>query len=75
MSQSFDPKASLIVVPALISGPKSVGVAHLALDTGATTTTSIDEVSLRFLGFDPEAAQEHTEIVTASGIESVPGSF
>lgn len=68
MSDRFDLKEGLIVVPARLCGPAGDTVVHLALDTGATDTLLNTEVMV-LLGYDPATAPERIQVTTGSGVE------
>jgi predicted aspartyl protease len=67
----FNPKLHLIIVEAVVHGPRAKQVARLAVDTGATTTL-IGTSFLLERGCDPSLASEHVSINTASGLELLP---
>ena len=72
MSSPFNPTKGLVVVAVDVHGPQGSGVAHLAVDTGATETTISRDV-LQAVGID--ATQRNmgsVRVVTGSGIISVP---
>ena len=71
MSFPFDPRGSLIVVPALIHGRDDRETVDLVLDTGATRTVVSSEVA-QSLGYDPATLGEWARITTGSGALSVP---
>jgi predicted aspartyl protease len=66
----FSPKNGLILVNALVKGPRSNGTLSLALDTGATFTL-INQSRLLQMGYDLKENKDRTQIVTGSGIEFV----
>jgi aspartyl protease family protein len=68
MSQCFDPREGLIVVPVRQFGPAGDAVVRLALDTGATDTLVNIEV-LVLLGYDPATVPERLQVTTGSSIE------
>jgi hypothetical protein len=68
MSQRFDPREGLIVVPARLFGPAGDAVVRPALDTGATDTLVNIEV-LVLLGYDPATVPERLQVTTGSSIE------
>ncbi len=71
MSFAFDPLQGLVIVRAEIFGPAGWGFAHLALDTGATTTL-ISAAVLVGLGYDPSAATTLVPVTTGSGVAYAP---
>jgi predicted aspartyl protease len=71
VSSFFEPTEGLIVVPAMLWGPRMDLVVRLALDTGATDTVLNWDVVVS-LGYDPVSSPARVRITTASGAESVP---
>ncbi len=72
MKTSFDPTQRLIVFPVDVHGPNGSGVAHLALDTGATETTISRRVLLA-VGIDPARMNKGSvPVLTGNGVISVP---
>ncbi|HZY90066.1 MAG TPA: aspartyl protease family protein [Gemmataceae bacterium] len=71
MTTPFDPTQGLIVVSAVVEGPAGRVLTHLALDTGATDT-AIGAARLQAAGYDPAAAPQQVQVITASGVEHVP---
>jgi predicted aspartyl protease len=69
--KAFNSRTGLIVIHADLWGPAGRGVAHLALDTGATETI-ISQAMLVALGYDPALASERVQVTTASNIEFMP---
>ncbi|MBI5300197.1 MAG: retroviral-like aspartic protease family protein [Deltaproteobacteria bacterium] len=67
----LDLQSQIILVPAVIVGPKNAHTINLILDTGATFTLIAPEILLR-IGSDPSKATDKSAITTASGIEFVP---
>jgi predicted aspartyl protease len=67
----FSPASGPILVDAEISGPLGSIVLKLILDTGATTSV-INIVTLRSIGFDPDRALRRITMTTGSGVEQVP---
>lgn len=67
----FDPRAGLVVVRAILSGPAGEAIAHLAIDTGATETM-ISNAALVSLGYDPALSIERRQVTTASTVEFMP---
>lgn len=63
----FDPDAGLIVVPAIVTGPKRSIQARLAVDTGATVTMLNAEI-LRFVGVRHGSSGNRSVIMTANGL-------
>ncbi len=70
MNLPFDPTEDLIYLWAEVLGPSGKARLFLALDTGATSTV-ISKTRLIELGYDPEASQEHSRIITGSQSETV----
>ena len=71
MSQAFDSTRALIVVRARLQGPtRDVGL-NLALDTGASQTM-VNVLPLTLAGYLLDAATEHVEITTGSGVAYAP---
>src|SRR3989338_757701 len=70
---SHPPRRSLrlLVVHALLKGPKDTKMIRLVVDTGATTTIIPPQVALA-IGCDPAKAKNHISIITASGLEYLP---
>ena len=68
---SLDLRSQVILIPAVIIGPKSAHTINLIFDTGATFTLISPEILLR-IGADPAKAENKRAITTASGIEFVP---
>lgn len=66
----LDFKSQVILVPAIIVGPKNAHTINLILDTGATYTLISPEILLR-IGADPAGTTDKQAITTASGIEFV----
>jgi predicted aspartyl protease len=71
MSFPFNPHEGLIIVPVHVAGPNRAWTLRLALDTGATSTLISGDL-LEGLGYDPSAADEFTDVTTASGVELAP---
>ena len=71
MRTSFNPRANSVLVSAYILGPQGEGKARLMVDTGASFSM-LSYVVLRAVGYEPEAALDHTTMITASRSESVP---
>lgn len=70
MSTPFDPDADLIYIWAEILGETGKARLVLALDIGATRTM-ISQTRLAELGYEPEASERQSRIITGSGVESV----
>ena len=70
MSFIFNPNAGPIVVPAKITGPDGDSVAHLALDTAATTTL-IDKEILKLAGYDPNSLTQQVRMIGVDSEETV----
>jgi predicted aspartyl protease len=71
VSVSFDPRRSLIVIGAEISGPSGSGIVQLALDTGATSTL-VNVAVLVAVGYDPRLATDRVQVTTGSRVEFAP---
>ena len=71
MNHAFDPDRGLIVVGAELYGPSAEVGLKLALDTGASQTT-INVLPLSLAGYLLDAATEHVEITTGSGVIYTP---
>ena len=71
MNHPFDPARGLIVVGAELYGPTAEVGLKLALDTGASQTT-INVLPLSLAGYLLDAATEHVEITTGSGVIYTP---
>ncbi len=71
MTYSFDPRGSLIVVPATLYLGKRPETVRLGLDTGATRTVISRQIALH-LGYEPAESDRRTRIITGSGAISVP---
>lgn len=72
MRVAFNPTQGLVIFPVDIYGPQGHGIAHLALDTGATETT-ISRLALRAVGIDPTQINiGSVPVITGNGIISVP---
>ena len=70
---SYPPWQSLhlLVVHALLKGPKDTKIIRLVVDTGATTTIIPPQIALA-IGCNPVRAKHHLSIITASGLEYLP---
>ena len=62
---------TLLLVYAILTGPKGRTMLRLALDTGASYTMLPPE-KLALVGYAPHAATKTIEILTASGTEWTP---
>lgn len=71
MSQSFDARRGLVVIPAELFGPSGSAVLRLALDTGATGTL-VNVGLLLALGYDPALVLDRVQVTTGSGVEFAP---
>lgn len=68
----FDPDAPVIVLTPTITGRNGVKKKiSMALDTGATYTMIPWEMA-EVLGYEPGLSKERTDMITASGVETVP---
>ncbi len=67
----LDPSSQVILISALIVGPRNAHNIRLILDTGASFTLISPEILVR-VGLDPVAVLNKRPITTASGIEYVP---
>jgi len=66
----FNSSAGPIIVPAKITGPDGDSVAHLALDTAATTTL-IDKEILKLAGYDPNDLTQQVKMIGVDSEETV----
>jgi predicted aspartyl protease len=71
MTEHFDLREELVVVPATLYGPHRQLVAHLAVDTGASMSL-VNAHLLHMLGYSVTEETEQIEITTGSGVEYVP---
>ena len=71
MSESFNAKRGLVVVPIEVFGPTGSIVLRCALDTGATRTM-ISVAMLETVGYDPGLEPDRVQVTTGSGVESAP---
>jgi predicted aspartyl protease len=71
MSVPFNPLGGLIVVPAVLEGPKGTVKLRLVVDTGAKRTV-IGNSILRQAGYDSALAPQRVQMTTASGVMLVP---
>ena len=67
---TFDPKASSIIIRAIVEG-EIARVVSLILDTGSSFTHLPWRV-LRAIGYDPGTSKEKIKVVTPSGVEFPP---
>ena len=71
MRYKFDISASVIVVESELEGVNVSEIIKMVLDTGATYTMLPWKIA-RVLGLKPEVSERNIDIITASGVESVP---
>ena len=71
MKHKFDISAPIIVVEPELEGEDVSEIIKMALDTGATYTMLPWKIA-RVLGLKPEVSERRIDIITASGVESVP---
>ena len=71
MKHKFDISAPVIVVEPELEGENVSEIIKMALDTGATYTMLPWKIA-RVLGLKPEVSERRIDIITASGVESVP---
>lgn len=71
MSAAFNAQQGLIILRALLWGPKGQRSVRLALDTGATSTL-VNTAILVTLGYDPAVSPDRVQMTTGSGVEYVP---
>lgn len=71
MNHAFNPTRGLIVVRAELHGPSAEVGLNLALDTGASHTM-VNVLPLTLAGYLLDAATEHVEITTGSGVTYAP---
>lgn len=71
MRYKFDISAQVIVVEPELWGDDVSEIIKMALDTGATYTMLPWKIA-RVLGLKPEVSERRVDIITASGVESVP---
>ena len=67
---TFDPKASSIIVRAVVEG-EIARIVTLILDTGSSFTHLPWRV-LQAIGYDPGTSKERVKVVTPSGVELPP---
>jgi predicted aspartyl protease len=65
---AFDPACDLIIIEALICGPRRAIPARLVVDTGAGATTLVPDM-LDQIGYGPRDGQGTTSVSTAVGKE------
>jgi hypothetical protein len=71
LSTAFQPRSGPIIVEAELAGPTGTLKATMILDTGATTTCLSPKV-LRLVGHDPSMAIGQAQLITGSGVSTVP---
>jgi len=71
MRHKFDISASVIVVEPELEGEYVSEIIKMVLDTGATYTMLPWKIA-RVLGLKAEVSERRIDIITASGVESVP---
>lgn len=71
MRHKFDISASVIVIEPELEGEDISEIIKMVLDTGATYTMLPWKIA-RVLGLKPEVSERRIDIITASGVESVP---
>ena len=71
MSESFNRKRGLVIVPVELFGPSGSAVVRLALDTGASRTL-VNVAFLVNIGYDPSLEPERVQLTTGSGVEFAP---
>jgi predicted aspartyl protease len=71
MTFSFNSQQGLVLISAVLTGPKSTAALELVLDTGATYTL-INEAALRKAGYDPAQVPTRTWVTTTSGVVFAP---
>jgi predicted aspartyl protease len=65
---SFDPESELIIVNAMVSGPRGRIPARLALDTGSSVTLIVPDL-LDEIGYSARDGVARTSVTTAIGAE------
>lgn len=70
-SINFDPKASIIILEATLTGKGPKRKLNLVLDTGATYVL-IPSFIARIMGYDPEVSTKRIPLTTVSGEETAP---
>jgi predicted aspartyl protease len=68
---AFQPDSGLIILPAVLWGPRGDTSLRLVLDTGAAGTTVCSH-ALTWIGYDPAVARERVQLTTASGVVFAP---
>jgi len=71
MRHKFDISASVIVVEPELEGEDVSEIIKMVFDTGATYTMLPWKIA-RVLGLKAEVSERRIDIITASGVESVP---
>ena len=71
MSESFNHRIGLIVLPVELFGPSGSQIVRMALDTGATRSL-VNIATLVNLGYDPSLETERVQLTTGSGVELAP---
>lgn len=71
MKTSFNPHKGLVLIPAVLEGPKQFVNLHLAVDTGASHTF-INVPLLISAGYHPAQFMSQGQVNTAGGIVSAP---
>jgi len=71
MNLRFDPTEGVIAVPTRLWGPEGETIVELALDTGATYSTTSWNLAL-LLGYDPAIVTDRVQLTTGSGVEFPP---
>lgn len=73
MPQPFESfiKDGLISLYVQLTGPRTIRIIKMALDTGATYTIISLETAIA-IGYNPVLSQRHIEITTASGVAIAP---
>ncbi|VTS02207.1 Uncharacterized protein OS=Candidatus Thiomargarita nelsonii GN=OT06_08810 PE=4 SV=1: Asp_protease_2 [Gemmata massiliana] len=66
MSESFDPRGRLVVVPAILTGPAGAFEFRFAVDTAATRS-SVSSLILTRLGYTAPPEAERLTVRTGSG--------
>jgi predicted aspartyl protease len=71
LSVAFQSRAGPIIIQAEVAGPVGTFKATMIMDTGATTT-SLSLNVLRFVGYDPSTAVRQVQVITGTGVSTVP---
>jgi predicted aspartyl protease len=71
MSFPFSPHHGLIIVKVTLEGPTQTVRMEFALDTGSTDTV-ISAQALVAAGYDTDAATQHVQMTTGSGVVTTP---